>query len=271
MRHDSGSVVERDVRLRIEDAVCDFVNEEPTRAVALRSVRGSSFNFACNGDMLMPAASLMKVPLAVALYDQTSAGRLDLGECVRRPPPDVTVYRTVLRVFSEGHTFTLRELCRLMLATSDNVISHYLVDRVGFGPVQDALVTMRAPSTRFVVGFSDEFLSAEGRANITTANDVVNMFEGIVAHPPYADIVVALSNSLRNFRLPLRLPDSVPVAHKTGTLAGVAVDAGIVYGTHHDLAVCFLTDQQSDLARTSVAIGDCLGRIWRSLGERVEM
>lgn len=263
--------MERGVSQRIEDAVSNFVNEEPTRAVALRSLRGSSFNFALNGDTLMPAASLMKLPLAVTMYDQALAGRLDLDECVRGLPSEVTVYRTILRVFSEGHTFTLRELCGLMLATSDNVISQYLVDGVGFGAVNDVLMKLQAPSTRFVVGFNDELLGPEGRANITTANDVVNMFDVIAAHPAYADIIVALSNSIRNSRMPLRLPDPLPVAHKTGTLAGVAVDAGIVYGTHQDLAVCFLTDQQSDLGRTSVAIGDCLGRIWSSIGERVEM
>jgi beta-lactamase class A len=83
-------------------------------------------------------------------------------------------------------------------------------------------------------------------------------------------LVVALKNNLRNFRMPLRLPDTLPVAHKTGSLMGVAIDAGIAYGRSVDLAISFLSDHQSDTARTSLSIGDCMGRIWASLGEDVD-
>jgi len=62
-----------------------------------------------------------------------------------------------------------------------------------------------------------------------------------------------------------------PHAHKTGSLTGVAVDAGIVYGRKVDLAVSFLSDHQPDTAETSLSIGDCMGRIWALLGEDVDL
>jgi beta-lactamase class A len=254
----------------IENAISDFVNEEPPRAVALESLRGPAVEISLNGDLPFPAASLIKLPLAVAIYEEAAAGKLSLDERVRHKELGRTAYPSILEVFSHDHSFTLRELCGLMLATSDNPTSQYLLERIGVPPVNAEAQRLGARSTRIVVGFLDELLGEKGRANVTTADDVLIMLKVIAANPSYQGLMVALKNNLRNFRMPLRLPDSVPVAHKTGSLMGVAVDAGIAYGRNVDLAVSFLSDHQSDTARTSLSIGDCMGRIWGSLGEDVD-
>jgi beta-lactamase class A len=41
----------------------------------------------------------------------------------------------------------------------------------------------------------------------------------------YQPIVQAMRNNLRNTRIPLRLPDTLPIAHKTGSLDGLAHNA----------------------------------------------
>jgi beta-lactamase class A len=254
----------------IENAISDFVNEEPPRAVALESLRGPAFKLSLNGDMPFPAASLIKLPLAVAIYERAAAGELPWDERVRHEKLGRTAYPSILEVFSHDHFFTLKELCGLMLATSDNPISQYLLERVGVDSVNAEAQRLGAVSTRIVVGFLDEWLGEKGRANITTADDILIMLKAIAISPSYQGLVVALKNNLRNFRMPLRLPDTLPVAHKTGSLMGVAIDAGIAYGRSVDLAISFLSDHQSDTARTSLSIGDCMGRIWASLGEDVD-
>ena len=79
----------------------------------------------------------------------------------------------------------------------------------------------------------------------------------------------ALANSLRNTRIPLRLPDDARALHKTGTLAGVVNDAGVVFGQETDLALAFLCDNQEDGAATSIEIGDCVAQIRGAVGEAV--
>lgn len=259
-----------DVRRRVKSAVSDFVNEEPPRAVALESLRGPNIKISVNGETSLPAASLVKLPLATAIYEQAAAGTLALDERVLHSDLGRTAYPSVLQVFSDDHAFTLQELCGLMLATSDNPVSQYLLDRVGIHLVNLEAQRLGASSTRIVVGFSDEWLGDRGRANITTADDALVMLKALATNPALESLITALRNNLRNFRMPLRLPDTLPVAHKTGSLTGVAVDAGIAYGKKVDLAVAFLSDHQSDAARTSLSIGDCMGRIWDSLGEDVE-
>jgi beta-lactamase class A len=256
---------------RIENAVSDFVNEDPPRAVALESLRGPAVKISLNGDLPLPAASLVKLPLALAIYEQAAAGKISLDERVRHTDLGRTEYPSILEVFSDDHSFTLKELCGLILATSDNPTSQYLLERVGVHAVNAAAERLGATSTRIVVGFLDELLGEKSRANITTADDILKMLKMIAASTFCQDLIVALKNNLRNLRIPLRLPDTLPVAHKTGSLSGVAADAGIVYGRNVDLAVSFLSDHQSDTAKTSLSIGNCMGRIWGLLGEDIDM
>jgi beta-lactamase class A len=252
----------------IDIAVSDFVEQEPHRAVALESLRGPQVKSSMNAQMELPAASLAKLPLASAIYELAANGELALAERVRRRDLGQTAYPSILEIFSHDHVFSIGELCGLMLATSDNPTSQYLLDRVGFDRVNAEARRLGAKSTRIVVGFRDEVLGGEGRGNVTTAEDVLAMLKAL-ASSAHSSLISALRNSVRNFRMPLRLPDALPVAHKTGSLVGVAVDAGIAFGRNVDLAVAFLSDEQSDTALTSVAIGDCMGRIWDCLGEEV--
>ena len=254
---------------RIEAAVHEFVGEEEGRSVALRTLRGPAVEVLAAAEIPRPAASLVKVPLAVAVYERARAGTLSLDQQVPRRALGTTAYPSILEVFEPDHLFTLGELCRLMLSTSDNPVSQYLLDLVGMDAVRQEARRLGARQTTVAVGFTDPELGSAGRANLTTAADVLAIMASVAADPYYQPLIRGMRNSMRNFRLPLRLPDELHVAHKTGSLLGVVNDAGVVYGANTDLAVAFLTDRQADTARTSIAIGDCMARIWAALGETV--
>jgi beta-lactamase class A len=256
-----------DILHRVEEAASDFADQEPVRAVALKTLKGPAIELAAHGDELLPAASLVKLPLAATVYEHAIAGNISFDERVLRSDLGRTAYPSILEVFPEEHAFTLSELCGLMLATSDNPSSQYLLERVGLDAVNAEIRRLGATRTSIVVGFEDNELGKEGRANTTTANDTVLILEALSRNTKYEPLLHAMRNNQRNFRIPLRLPDTVSVAHKTGSLDGVANDAGIVHGKRVDLAIAFLSDGQSDTALTSVAIGDYMAKIWKILGE----
>jgi hypothetical protein len=79
-----------------------------------------------------------------------------------------------------------------------------------------------------------------------------------------------MESSLQTTRIPLRLPDdgTVRVAHKTGSLAGVVNDAGIVEGCGVAMAVAVLCDGQRDAAVTGTEIGDCVESCWEAITGR---
>lgn len=258
-----------DMMRTVEAAVRSFVAAEPGRRAAVMSLRGPKVEIAFGGEDVVPAASLIKLPLAVTVTDaaRDGSGGFDLNTLVACGELGVTAYPSILQVFRPDRLLTVAELTALMLATSDNPISQYLLDLVGAEAVTATAAKLGAEHTSMAVGYTDDLLGTAGRANVTTAHDMVQMFTAVATEPCYRPLLTAMRNSMRNVRIPLRLPDELHVPHKTGSLAGLANDAGIIFGARTDLAVAFLTDGQSDTAQTSTAIGDCVAAIWTAVGE----
>jgi beta-lactamase class A len=89
-----------------------------------------------DADSVFPTASLVKIPILLALYDQVEQGRLDLD--ARVPYPDTLHYRyvestDVVGYMVAGDTLPLSELAFLMLTVSDNVASLWIQATVGGG------------------------------------------------------------------------------------------------------------------------------------------
>jgi beta-lactamase class A len=249
----------------VQEALDAFVSGDDGRSVAVESLNGESVRAYAAADTSRPGASLLKLPLVAAIYDAARGGRLDLAASVQRSELPGSAYPTVLAVFEAGHAFTLGELCGLCLLTSDNPIADHLIGLIGMDEVNDAARRLGCVATRMTVGFGDGYRDEAGYANVTTARDALAMVRGVVERYPEAS--QALASNVRNFRIPLRLPDETRVPHKTGSLPGVANDAGLVFGDKTDLAVAFLCERQVDTAATSIEIGDCVARIRHAVGE----
>jgi beta-lactamase class A len=89
-----------------------------------------------NADTVFPTASLVKIPILLALYDQVERGVLNLD--ARLPYPDTLNYRyveptDVVGYMVAGDTLPLSELAFLMLTVSDNVASLWIQALVGGG------------------------------------------------------------------------------------------------------------------------------------------
>ena len=87
-------------------------------------------------DELFPTASLIKLPLLLALHDQVERGELDLTAMV--PYPDTLAYQyeestDVVGFLEPGDELPLSELAFLMLSISDNVASLWIQALVGGG------------------------------------------------------------------------------------------------------------------------------------------
>ena len=252
---------------RIRQLLREFVGDDPGRSIALRGLHGVKIEGDVQGDVPRPGASVLKVPLVIAVFEAANDGVLDLDIPVTRAQLPSSCYPSVMQVFTSDHSFTMRELCGLALATSDNPIAQFLLDRIGCDRVNAVLTQHGCRASTLRVGFGDDDFGASRQANVTTASDVVRFFAGVYADPRYEYVLHALANGVRNTRIPLRLPDELRIAHKTGSLEGVASDAGVLYGRHTHLALAVLTDGQADTAATSIAIGDCIGDVWAALGE----
>jgi beta-lactamase class A len=102
-------------------------------------------------DEVFPTASLIKVPLLIALHDHADRGLLDLDAAL--PFPDTLHYayteRTdVVGYMQPGDTLPLSELAFLMLSVSDNLASLWIQALVGGGTVNEWLASHDFRHTR---------------------------------------------------------------------------------------------------------------------------
>ncbi|MFE6055330.1 serine hydrolase [Kitasatospora sp. NPDC056446] len=233
------------------------------RSVLVKTFDGPGLTVAHRADLVLPAASLAKMILGVALFEAAERGELDPGARVRIGSLPGTMYPSVLQAFDHDSTVTVRELCGFALVTSDNPAAEHIRAVLGQERIDATVKALGLHNTAFPAGFSERELGPLGRANTTTAEDMLRLIEHIDRTPHLEPVRRYLVNYLRNDRIPSRLDDDVPVRHKTGSLRGIVNDAGIVLHPAGRIALVFLTEGQSDNIRTAQEIGQVSDRIVR--------
>ena len=96
----------------------------------------SGATLSVHGDERFPMASVYKLPIAIELLAQVSAGTLSLDRPIALAPSDIRACCTLSRRHPRGGvTVTAGELLELMIAESDNTASDAVLKLVGGPPV----------------------------------------------------------------------------------------------------------------------------------------
>ena len=187
------------------------------------------------GDAPMPAASLIKVPLAIAAYRAAAAGTLDLEEAV--PVPTIAADDEAefdnLGLAPAGTRFTWRKIIDRMLTESDNAATNALVDRLGLDAIESLVSELGLAHTALRRRMLDQDARDAGRENHTTAAEMATLLgalrRGALVGPEATGELMALLGQQRSReKLACGLPPGASFAHKTGELTGFRHDAGIV-------------------------------------------
>lgn len=216
-------------------------------------------------DVARPAASLLKLPLALAVEAAFASGELDPGSLVA---VERLVSRPgVLAVLHPGHQVSLAELLGLCLALSDNDAARHLLSLVELPAVRDAAT--RCGATQTTVRWDDGHPGGP-LVGTTTASDALALLAAgsdARRHPTTAG---ALANSVHNSRIPLGVTAAdVKVAHKTGTLTGVGHDVAVLRTGTGEVRLAFLSDSQHDTLVTGYDMGICTQEILAAWGMSV--
>lgn len=179
--------------------------------------------FGINENVPMAAASSIKVPIVLYLYQLAAAGKLSLAEKMAYDPDyDAEAGSGVIYYTGrKGDKYTLRTLGNMAITVSDNAATNMLLRRLGR---ENIAGFMRSLGGQAVIA---------GR-KISSARDLGLYLRATLdfarRHPdPGNTFLDDLSNTIYNEGLPFLLPDEVRVAHKVGALRTVATDVGIVY------------------------------------------
>lgn len=177
-------------------------------------------DFEINSQMIHTAASVNKVPIIVALYQEAEKGNLELNEQITIQKSDIQDYGTgVLRYQEPGQTYSLRSLAKLALKQSDNTAAHILKNRVGENVVENSTNAMGLTQTSII-------------ENITSPKDMGILFEKLyngelLSEANTTEVLSFLKDTDIEDRLSKNLEGAI-VYHKTGDEVGTVHDVGII-------------------------------------------
>jgi beta-lactamase class A len=219
--------------------------------VCVRDARGDVL-LALDPDGLYPAASVIKIPLVMTLYDDAAAGRIDLGE--RLPVGERMDGTGVIRDLRDVETLSLRDHAVLTIGLSDNTATNALISRIGTEHVADRLREWGCERTALRRRMFDFEAAKRGLENVATPAEMAGLLLRLVHADGIAraaaDAVLALMERCdddRKLRRYLRPYEKV--ASKSGTLAESRNDVAVFRGPMRTIVVAaFLREVREPLA-----------------------
>ncbi len=254
-------------------------------AVAYKNL-GTGVTFSVQDRERFHAASTMKVPVMMALFDAVDQGYLRLGE----PIPIRNEFHSIM----DGSTFTLdpkedgdpdlhqaagqtrpvEDLIRRMIVRSSNLATNLLIDKIGPGTVMDLMRRIEAYDIRILRGVEDEKAFEARMNNTVTAHDLLIALDAIAGGKEFtrasSDRMIDILKAQEfNEKIPAGLPAGTPVAHKTGDITGIHHDMAIVYPPgEKPYILVVLTAGFPDAKTADPVIAEISRVVWQKRAER---
>jgi beta-lactamase class A len=197
-------------------------------------------------------ASIIKVPIMVAVYRKVDEGELSFSQQIEIKEEDWAAGAGWLQWEKAGTKQTVGDLLLLMMTQSDNVAANALVRTVG-GPehVNQVARSMGAKDTLVYQKVSSERGAVPSLDNRSTPRDMVAMMrqiaQGKAASEKSCGYMIDLMHEDRlDWWLDAGLPRGVDAANKAGWLYKVYDEVGIVDdGDGHRYVIAILTKHGS--------------------------
>lgn len=190
------------------------------------------------------AASVVKIPLIMAVYADAAEGHLFVDE--RLPVGDPVPGSGILRLL-EVREMSIRDLAALAVSVSDNTATNVLIDRIGIERVAQRTAEWGISASRLGRKMFDLEARARGIENVMTAREtallLLRLVRGECVDRATSDAVLALLRECQDAtKLRRYLPPGVDVAHKSGWLEGISNDAGVIRASRTVVAAGFTAE-----------------------------
>ncbi len=234
------------------------------------------------GDEPFPTASLIKVPIAVALMEQVKAGQLSLDDRVTVLRIEKVPGAGILQFMHDGAEITIHDAAWLMLTLSDNTATNLLLSRVEMRRVWDAMEKRGLPRTKV---HSKVFLrlasvapdsSVKYGLGVTTPNEMARLFallaDGKAVSPAADSVVMDMLDHNDDGQLLQRYVDGIRAPHKTGATDEVRTECAVFY-LQSRVVTCAFTRENADqrwvidseAQRTMAELGRAVSSAWPRL------
>ncbi len=261
-----------DLKSSVEAIVANFSGEV---AVSARMLDGSQ-EIEIDSHRVLPTASVIKVPILVALYLQAETGRVNLETRIVLADEDKRGGSGILKVFDAGLAPTLNDIVTLMIVLSDNTATNMAIDAIpgGISAVNEAMRGLSLHTIELRNRIDFEVIGDDiSKLGVASPSDMRRLMEGIatrsIGSPAACESMEAILEKqqyLNQFPRYMRVTPywrelgqqpEIVVANKTGFFIGTRVDAGIIrFPGGNGFTYCVVNDKSADGSFLTDAEGD---------------
>jgi beta-lactamase class A len=234
------------VENELEEARQKIEDYEGVAGVYVRDLEGD-FGYGIRPEEQFFSASVIKIPVMVAVYRKVDEGELSFSQMVEIKEEDWAAGAGWLQWEEAGTRQTVGDLLLLMMNQSDNVATNALVRLVGGADhVNEVARTLGAENTLLYQKLSSERAAVPSLDNRTTPRDMAAMLQKIADGEAASDKSCGYMIELMNLNeldwwLDAGLPEDVYAANKAGWLYEVYDDVGIVKAGERPYVVAILS------------------------------
>jgi beta-lactamase class A len=144
---------------------------------------GSGARIGHDEDEVMPTASLIKVPILIALYQAAHEGRLSLDDRITLQDEHRFPGSGVLQHMTSGVEMSVRDAAVLMIIISDNTATNMIADLVGHDYVNAQQQRMGCERTTVFQRWDEKLVGLDSRKTwVSTAREMTRNLELIARH-----------------------------------------------------------------------------------------
>src|SRR5919112_2955329 len=216
-------------------------------------------------------ASVIKVPIMVAVYRKVDEGKLSFSQQIEIKEEDWAAGAGWLQWEKAGTTQTVGDLLLLMMTQSDNVAANALVRTVGGADhVNEVARSMGAEDTVLYQKVSSERGVVPALDNRSTPRDMATMMqqiaEGKAASEKSCEYMIDLMHEDKlDWWLDAGLPQGVDAANKAGWLYRVYDEVGIVENDDRRYAIAILSKHgEAEVQQGQDLIKNLSSAVWES-------
>lgn len=219
----------------MNDKIMSLLNNGRFRSSVVVRGLNRQFNFNYNQNIVVPAASIIKIFIMGEAFNQVNQGKIVLNSYIMN-------------------------LITRMIVVSGNSETNTLIDLLGFENINKFIRDSGMTNTILQRKMLDFNARREGRENYTTARDVslflYKLYNGLIVNSVYSRMMIDIMKKQQyKSKMGRYLPLEVLVANKTGELVGIEHDAGYVFSPKGDYIFVMLTWDGTDSEYQKDVIG----------------
>lgn len=230
--------------------------------------------YSLHADEPTRTASTIKLAIMAEAFHQVAEGKLKWDDEIVLTKEKKVGGSGVLTELSDNTRIDLRSALHFMIVVSDNTGTNLVLDKVGADNVNDFMDTLGLKgirSMRKINGGGDARAGADAENKLfglgrSTPREMVKLVEmmehgSLISKEASAEMIAILKRQQYTDGIGRGLPDTIPIASKSGALDRLRADVGIIYTRRGRIAMAITLDDMRVVAYDEENPG--LAMLWK--------